>query len=124
MADQNENVKVDVYRNLRTGGFSIRHKGRVIAREKTIVLTDVKFVVSQASRQRVLNQKKRNVHAILRGTLVSTGAMIPYESFDGEGYYNPYKHDSFIDKDSGVKLEGANMVLLHDNTFHYKLNNN
>lgn len=42
------------------------------------------------------------------------------EDYDGEGYYNPYKHDCFIDKVSGVKLMEAEMVYFHDNTFHYK----
>lgn len=110
-------IKVDVYRNLRTGGFSIRHKGRVIAVRDKVVLTDVKFIVSQASRNRVLQKRQRNVHAVVRGLLVESNESI--QDFDGEGYYNPYKHDSFVDKDSGVNLEEAKIAYLHDNTFHY-----
>lgn len=112
-------LKVDVYRNLRAGGFSVKHKGKVIAVNDHVVLSDVKFIVSQASRKRVLKDKRRNVHAVVRGLLVGTGFKVT-SNYDGEGYYNPYKHDSFVDKDSGVKLEEAKLVFFHDNTFHYE----
>lgn len=112
-------LKVDVYRNLRTGGFSIKHKGKVIAVNDLVVLSDAKFVVSQASRNRVLERKTRNVHAVVRGFLVGVGFEFS-SNFDGEGYYNPYKHDCFVDKLTGVKLEEAKLVYFHDKIFHYE----
>ena len=68
---------VDVYRNLnRPGLFSIRQreackdKGKVVGYAESVILTDFKFVVGEASRQKVLREKKRSVHSFLRGRVV------------------------------------------------------
>tara|TARA_R110002020_G_scaffold2751_10_gene12948 strand:- start:606 stop:1046 length:441 start_codon:yes stop_codon:yes gene_type:complete len=65
--------------------------GRVIAHTDTIVLEDVEFVVQQAGRARVLRERKKNVHAGVRGTVSSKSAF----SSNLEAKYNPYKHGFF-----------------------------
>ncbi len=67
-------MKVFVYWNLHRGMWSVKalegpDKGRVIARVDTVLLRDVTGKVSQAGRQRVLKERKKNVHAGLVGTL-------------------------------------------------------
>ena len=103
MATQTNNMRVEIYFNLHKKCLSIRHKGLVIAHAAAAELTDVKFAVSQAGRARVLREKRKNVHAYVRGTLASLASYIPLgESvpYDNEVVstvtYNPYKYDSFV----------------------------
>lgn len=64
---------IDCYRNLNKDGlFSIRQrqgpfKGLVCGHARAIVLTDPVLVVGEKSRQRVLSEQTRNVHAFVRG---------------------------------------------------------
>ena len=68
---------MEVYRNLnRTldqGAWSVRScaTGRVILYATQVELRDVVCRVSEAQRQRVLREGRRNVHAVLRGVLVA-----------------------------------------------------
>lgn len=61
--------KVDVYRNLKTGTYSLRLSGKVVAHPETLVLRDVKFVVQPAGYRRTRLEHQRCVHAFLRGLL-------------------------------------------------------
>ena len=61
-------MKIEVYWNLHKEMFSVRHKGKVIAHVACINVKDAKFVVQKAGRERVLREKKKNVHAFIRGT--------------------------------------------------------
>jgi len=68
--------RVKVYRNLHRGGYSVvaldgPSKGLVVGHAEHITLGDVEFVVSEAGRQRVIREKKKNVHAYAVGTLLS-----------------------------------------------------
>lgn len=45
------------------------HKGRVIGYAKAVTLRDAHTVVSEAGRQRVLREKRKNVHAYIDGQL-------------------------------------------------------
>lgn len=64
---------IDCYRNLNKDGmFSIRQrqgafKGLVSGHARAIVITDPVLVVGEKSRQRVLSEQTRNVHAFVRG---------------------------------------------------------
>ncbi len=71
---------VRVYRNLKHGRktrplYSIMQGGRVIARRHRVLLSGKNdyciFVVNEAGRQRVLKQKRKNVHAFVAGYLAS-----------------------------------------------------
>jgi hypothetical protein len=67
-------MKVDVYWNLHRQLFSIRSReketyGRVISHAPSLGLYWPKPVVSEAGRQRVLREGKKNVHAVIRGEL-------------------------------------------------------
>ena len=56
-------AKYYIYRNLRTGGFSVKRRGRVVDRQKTLNAQDVTFKVNEIGRQRVIKEKQKNVHA-------------------------------------------------------------
>ena len=94
-------TKVKVYFNLHKKTFSVVamegfHKGRVICRCDDLSLQDVTFKVSEAGRQRVLREKRKNVHAFVVGTLCNS-IEIQGKIFS-EISYNPYFLGSFFDK--------------------------
>ena len=107
-----EGQKVFVYFNLHKKMFSIRdvETGLVVAHTNKIQLEDVQFKVSEAGRQRVLSEKKKNVHAGVVGKYFTEEELRP-NLFD-YATYDPYKYDSFVDKQSGEKLKEAEFVIL------------
>ena len=101
VADLLEGQKVEIYRNLHKKCYSIRQKGKVIAYlgfTNELILRDVKFAVQPAGRDRVRRERKKNVHAFVRGIVMKTGGL------EREGIlrrcgrmvrYDPYTMDSF-----------------------------
>ena len=73
-----------------------------------IRMENVRFHVSESGRQRVLAEKKKNVHAFVEGDVVnrigSAGDLVNVS-------YNPYKSAKFI-LDSGKPIEQASAVLI------------
>ena len=93
--------KVEIYRNLHNGTFSVRRDGKVVyhlENHQILRLTDAKFVVQPAGRAKVIREKKKNVHAFIRGTVDMAGGYLgqdpPHEIF--EVSYNPYESDKFL----------------------------
>lgn len=88
--------RVFVYRNLHKKCYSVKSlkTGRVIAHVDSIDLINVSFRVSQAGRNRVLREKRKNVHAGVVGYVsCPLGA-----EHSVSVTYNPYKFDSFVTK--------------------------
>lgn len=95
-----------VYFNLHRKCFSIKalegaNKGRVIAHRNDVLLFDGTFKVSEAGRQRVLKEQRKNVHAGVVGHWDETGSAylttINRVTVNGTPVtYNPYKYDSFV----------------------------
>lgn len=59
-----------VYRNLANGCWSVKVSGLVALHADTVLLRNAEFVVSEAGRQRVLKERRKNVHAGVRGEVV------------------------------------------------------
>lgn len=98
-------MKVFVYFNLHRKCFSIKalegpNKGRVVAHRDDVLLFDGTFKVSEAGRQRVLRERKKNVHAGVVGQWDETGTdLITIDRVTTIGRpvtYNPYKYSSFV----------------------------
>lgn len=98
-------MKVFVYFNLHRKCFSIKalegaNKGRVVAHRDDVLLFDGTFKVSEAGRQRVLKEQRKNVHAGVVGQWDETGTdLITIDRVTTIGTpitYNPYKYDSFV----------------------------
>jgi len=92
--------RVEIYRNLHNGTFSVRRDGKVVRHIENfeiLRLTDAKFAVQPAGRAKVIREKKKNVHAFIRGTVDTIGGYLgqapPHEIF--EVSYNPYESDNF-----------------------------
>ena len=93
--------RVQVYRNLhKTDGghvwFSIKRGGVVVAHTTRVAIRDVEFRVNEKGRQRVLREKKKNVHALVTGCFWGIGEC---GTVDGSFYYNPYNCETFVDAD-------------------------
>ena len=92
------NKNVEVYYNLHKKCLSVRKRGLVIDHVSSILLKNAEFVVQPAGRKRVVKEKRKNVHAYIRGERVAVA------SFDGKSEritYNPYKHKSFVSVETG-----------------------
>lgn len=88
------NKPVRVYRNLHTGLWSVK-QGVVRFHTDHIYLHTVQFVVKEKNRQKVIREKRKNVHAYVVGYLSSSCRHHMPEDSVGV-YYNPYKYDSFM----------------------------
>jgi len=118
-SDEAIGEKVFVYWNLHRNCWSVRSKrtGLVIAHTRNLDLVDATFKVSEAGRQRVLREKRKNVHAGVEGILddgrfsshvqlsqwrMSTG--------DDAVTYNPYKGPTFYRKGSEATVTESDYV--------------
>jgi hypothetical protein len=79
-----------------------------------VLLEGCKFKVSEAGRQRVLREKRKNVHAGVTGTWINADRVEScYEFLSMVGRqvsYNPYKYDSFIIKATEQSVDVADVV--------------
>lgn len=127
-------MRVFVYFNLHRKVWSIKaldgeHRGRVVAHATYVQLRDVTCKVSEAGRQRVIREQRKNVHAGLVGELryfdgtqrvrqLPTFAFEPTQNADGsEGAwfgitYNPYKAGTFVERATGNPVYGAARAVL------------
>lgn len=106
-------MRVYVYFNLHKKVWSVKaldgpNKGKVIRHSSEVSLIDAQFRVSEAGRQRVLREQRKNVHAGVVGYLAPFSE-IPNNS--KQLRYNPYKGPKFIDE-NGMVYEKANRVVL------------
>ena len=108
--------RVEVYWNVRTCLWSVRalsgpNKGRVIAHLSEINLRDCTFAVQPAGRERVRREKRKNVHAFVRGTIVAdVGMTFPCRSV--EVSYNPYMDEQFREISTNEHIYKADAVCL------------
>jgi len=133
--------RVEVYWNLTKNCYSIRalageNKGRVVATPSTVYLEDVTFAVQPAGRAKVLAERRKNVHAFVRGVETPTQKPVyaPYCSpslalrwspdrvipLRPRGKwsivsYNPYKAGTFVTED-GVPVTRAKFAFCETDT--------
>jgi len=112
-------MKVFVYWNLRRDMWSVKalegpYRGKVIMRVREVLLKDADGKVSEAGRQRVLREGRKNVHAGIVGTLVMRNDFITSElkRIGDRITYNPYKTDRFIHSIDGSAFEGSYFALM------------
>lgn len=107
-----ESRNVEVYRNLHKECFSIKQDGIVKAHARHIYLQDVAFKVNEAGRQRVLREKRKNVHAVLVGKLAKISDQMEIVS-EFDVTYNPYKYNSFVEVETEMPVKKACEVMLN-----------
>lgn len=117
-------IQVDVYKNLHEDKWSIkdRKSGRVIGHANQVTIIDATFIVQPAGRGRVLKEKRKNVHAFVRGTLSSD---LPNDQLAEAKIqkvtYDPYKADHFT-TENGQRIDTADIVELdHGAVYAYTI---
>ena len=91
-----KNRPVYVYKNLHKDCWSIKQHGLVkahIPKDHAIGLWDCYFHVDVKGREKVLREKRKNVHAFVRGYISNNCSPAVLD----EIYYNPYKAKTFVD---------------------------
>jgi hypothetical protein len=109
---------VFVYRNLRERCWSVRDTatrrllldgdGRGPGHQEELTLANCAFHVSEAGRERVRRERRKNVHAGCFGTVVPAHEA-PLTGWVAIGY-NPYEHEGFVRKDNGDLVTAARFV--------------
>lgn len=110
--------KVFVYKNLHKDCWSIKQGGLVKVHTTHLDLYQCDFRVNRKGREKVLREKRKNVHAGIRGYI--TPPEPSYKTWDDIGWwemspvtYNPYKNKSFIEQRNGEPRWFANFVKLY-----------
>jgi hypothetical protein len=108
--------KVRIYYHFRKKLFSVQEKvngsWKVVEYTKDIYLRNATFKVSEAGRQRVLKEKRKNVHAFILG---ERWPFIPKSFvYRDEVSYNPYTGPNFMVKSEGKPLDYAKYVTIVD----------
>lgn len=103
--------KVRCYRNLNNGMISIMGRdGRVIQHSSQVVLMDAQFVVRQAGREKVLREKRKNVHAFVVGSYCDSWQDDRPLPAGKAVTYNPYKYNSFVLRETEKPVKKARYV--------------
>ena len=116
------NTWVEVYYNLHKKTFSVRHAGRLWFHTNLLTLHNCKFAVQPAGRARVLKEKKKNVHAFIRGFVLGNKYDLAADSTHTnhrmlhakQAMYNPYYFSTFVDVDTGDAIHEADVVYLNN----------
>ena len=108
-----ENKKVEVYFNLHEKCWSIRQSGRPVVHADFVEIKDPQFVVQQGGNARVRREKRKNVHAFVRGYLTKRVGIFPRRQ--KLVTYNPYKNDSFYVVGDGEKIKKSQYADLYNN---------
>ena len=89
--------KVYVYKNLHKNCFSVKQDGLVKLHTDGICLWDASFRVGQKGREKVLKEKRKNVHAGVSGYIDLDWDLQSSPPTKTCGViYNPYSHKTFV----------------------------
>ena len=106
--------KVMVYYNLHKQTFSVTYDSKVIMHADYVKLGDVEFRVRKGGKEKVRSEKSKNVHAFVIGRLLDYCEYpcdeLPVTDSNRIVTYNPYKHDSFVYKQSEEPIYEAKEV--------------
>jgi hypothetical protein len=109
-------MKVKVYRNLHKKCLSVLHrteKGwRLWKHVPRIELFDVVFKVSQAGRERVLKQKRKNVHAFVEGEYRGISDVVSSDLRFIK--YNPYIAGHFFDQETKEPVKESSWAFVNE----------
>lgn len=112
-------MRVACYYNLHRKCFSVKAlegpmKGRVIKHADEVVLTNVTFKVSEAGRERVLREQRKNVHAYVIGEYADVHNIKLKAASWHFVSYNPYKGTFFRCLTDGEVVHHADVAVLRN----------
>jgi len=107
----------DVYWNIHKKCWSVKSRltGKIMAHAHAVEIDDVNFIVQPAGRKRVLKEKRKNVHAFVRGNFKSL-YITPHPpmkviGYDTQVFYDPYKNSTFVEE-GGRAIYSAKKVYM------------
>ncbi len=129
-------MKAFIYYNLQSAKWSIKaldgeFKGLVIGHADGVQLGASVFKVSEAGRQRVLKEKRKNVHAGVEGDILQVLNFTPRKAVKlptgwkprgiwcTEIMYNPYLYESFVLRSDSTKrvFTAQHVILQHKKVY-------
>lgn len=115
-------LEYEVYWNIRRKCWSVRMNRKVIGHFSQLFLQQCSFHVSERGRQRVLRERRKNVHAYVKGfalswqaheqveNRLSGGLGVPWDCPGELVSYNPYRGPDFTTAE-GFAVKSAQFVL-------------
>ena len=87
-------------------------RGKVVGHSTEVAMSDCEFRVRPGGHKRVIEEKRKNVHAFVIGEVQPS---LPESTGYRQVKYNPYKSDYFFFADTGEKIVNATSVILKSN---------
>lgn len=109
-----------LYRNLHSDTFSLLYKGIVVSRPVYVELRGVELKVSEPGRQRVIKEKRKNVHAKCGADIAIVCTGTPNLNGFTEVYYDPYTTSNFVIKSTGKPLFHADLIIGFENKIYIR----
>ena len=108
-------MKVAVYYNLHKHTFSLQSRnkedyGKVIGHTEHVILKNANYVVRDSGRDKVLQEKKKNVHAFVVGEVVE--GLEGSRNVEKVVTYNPYKCRSFYEVKTMLPIASSQYAIL------------
>jgi hypothetical protein len=107
------NIRVQVYRNLRKNCFSVRDKAtrKVIGHVQEISLKDCTMHASLSGISRIRSKRRKAVVAWIEGTTFTPQNQQELSCKQHGIFFNPYQNDTWVDH-HGYPIARANVVQL------------
>ena len=96
------NKKIEIYFNLHKKTWSVRQGGKVVQHTNFICVRDPQYVVRKTGKEKVRREKRKNVHAFVRGYVENRLPTFPKKNMFVT--YNPYKNDSFVERNTNDSI--------------------
>ena len=96
------NKKIEIYFNLHKKTWSVRQGGKVVQHTNFICVRDPQYVVRKTGKEKVRREKRKNVHAFVRGYVENRLPTFPKKSMFVT--YNSYKNDSFVERNTNDSI--------------------
>ena len=114
---------VRVFKNPKLGCYNIMQGGLIKATARQIRLRDAEFLVRESGRLRMLRENRRTIHAYIQGRLVDYAhpdeAKTISQLAGRSVTYNPYRYNSFVDRETETPLANAPWVQLDEHGVTY-----
>ena len=109
-----------VYFNLHKRLFSVQQRGKVCFHSDSVLLRDVRFNVAKAGQRKVRETGRKNVHARVTGIRDSFFIWPNMDQLKDarRATYNPYKHDTFVDVETGEPVLECSVAFLRKPAGH------
>lgn len=114
--------RIEAYYNLHRKCLSYRESGGKVQHAKALIIDSVNFSVQPAGREKVRREKRKVVHAFVRGlpTQVYGNELKDVKDLqahcEGSGMrlitYNPYKYETFVYADTEEAVLFADRVVI------------